>query len=564
MPSRLLRRRRRIAAEDVVLAVVQSVRAPSADLASCGVGRSWSVVGSAVRGRDRARSVIGSRSRWRRRHRRGSRRTSSTRPRPPASSTGTTASSEFFVGGGVAAFDCDDDGRDDLYFAGGTAARGAVPQREPGGRGAALRPPYRRRSPTYRGHRRLPHRHRRRRPRRPGRPPPRRQRHPPGPRRLRVRARQRPLGIDGGHAWTVAFSATWEGTNALPTLAFGQLPGARDRRLRQERARATAPATGHVRTAGRARRRATARCRCCSATGAARASATSAWRTTGTTTSTASEQLWRIAAGQRPAPLHRGRRLAAAADLGDGHRQPGPHRRRPSRGVPHEPGRQQAPDTGPRARAGPTYEDIALERGVTAQRPYAGGDVLPSTAWHPEFEDVNNDGFVDLFVTKGNVEAQPDYAPRSEQPPARAAGRHVRQGARGRASSSIERARGAALVDLNLDGMLDLVVVNRRANVKVWRNVGRGDAEQPRADGRLDRAAAPAAGPERRRHRCVGRGEDRRTGDVDRELTVGGGHAAGQLGWRTFGLGDHDRAEVRVQWPDGETGPWMTCGPASA
>ena len=38
--------------------------------------------------------------------------------------------------------------------------------------------------------------------------------------------------------------------------------------------------------------------------------------------------------------------------------------------------------------------------------------MLPSTAWHPEFQDVNNDGFVDLFVTKGNVEAQPDYATR--------------------------------------------------------------------------------------------------------------------------------------------------------
>ena len=29
------------------------------------------------------------------------------------------------------------------------------------------------------------------------------------------------LGIDGGDTWTVAFSATWEGPNDLPTLAFG-------------------------------------------------------------------------------------------------------------------------------------------------------------------------------------------------------------------------------------------------------------------------------------------------------------------------------------------------------
>ena len=36
--------------------------------------------------------------------------------------------------------------------------------------------------------------------------------------------------------------------------------------------------------------------------------------------------------------------------------------------------------------------------------------MLPSTAWHAEFQDVNNDGFIDLFVTKGNVEAMPDFA----------------------------------------------------------------------------------------------------------------------------------------------------------
>ena len=59
---------------------------------------------------------------------------------------------------------------------------------------------------------------------------------------------------------------------------------------------------------------------------------------------------------------------------------------------------------------GPSYHDIALERGVTAHRPVTGGDVLPSTAWHPEFADVNNDAFVDLYLSKGNVEAMTEYA----------------------------------------------------------------------------------------------------------------------------------------------------------
>ena len=35
------------------------------------------------------------------------------------------------------------------------------------------------------------------------------------------------------------------------------------------------------------------------------------------------------------------------------------------------------------------------------------------------------------------------------------------------------------LADLNLDGLLDLVVVNRRANVGLWRNVGAGNADGP-------------------------------------------------------------------------------------
>ena len=42
-----------------------------------------------------------------------------------------------------------------------------------------------------------------------------------------------------------------------------------------------------------------------------------------------------------------------------------------------------------------------------------------------------------------------------------------------------------------------------------------------------------------------------------RELTVGGGHSGGQLGWVHFGIGSADAAEVRVLWPDGEAGPWM-------
>jgi hypothetical protein len=43
---------------------------------------------------------------------------------------------------------------------------------------------------------------------------------------------------------------------------------------------------------------------------------------------------------------------------------------------------------------------------------------------------------------------------------------------------------------------------------------------------------------------------------VEREVTVGGGHIAGQLGPTHFGLGTADRARVTVTWPDGEVDDW--------
>ena len=174
---------------------------------------------------------------------------------------------------------------------------------------------------------------------------------------------------------------------------------------------------------------------------------------------------------------------------------------------------------------GPTYEDIALQLGVTATRPFVGGDVLPSTAWHAEFQDVNNDGLVDLFVAKGNVEAEPGYATRDPNDLllGRADGTFV-EAAEEAGIVSYARSRGAALVDLNLDGLLDLVVVNRSENVTLWRNVGRGDAAEPAAMGHwiAVRLRQPAPNVD-----AVGAWVEARIGDrtVAREVTVGGGHA---------------------------------------
>jgi len=126
---------------------------------------------------------------------------------------------------------------------------------------------------------------------------------------------------------------------------------------------------------------------------------------------------------------------------------------------------------------GPTYRDLALRAGASANRPYTGGDDRLSTAWHAQFEDVNNDGFMDLFVAKGNVEAQPDYA--DKDPSNLLIGLPdltFVEGAEAAGIVDYARGRGAAVVDLNLDGLLDIVEVKRRENVRLLRSVGAGGA----------------------------------------------------------------------------------------
>ncbi len=362
------------------------------------------------------------------------------------------------------------------------------------------------------------------------------------------------LGLGGGNAWTVAFSATWEAGNTLPTLAFGHY-------LRPD----THDCDGNelVRPDGGARYGAPQPLDpgYCSLS-----LLFSDWDRSGRRDLRVandrnyyldgSEQLWRVEAGQPPRLYTEAdgwRKLQvwgmgiASRDLdGDGY----PEVYVTSQGD----NKLQQLDTPDGGR--PAYHDIALDREVTATQPYTGGDALPSTAWHPAFADVNNDGRADLLVTKGNVEAQPDYAAKDptnlflQQPDGT-----FTEGAEAAGMVRFEPTRGAAVADLNLDGLLDVVLVHRRSPVTVGRNMGSGTAEAPQPMGHWLqlRLSQPAPNVD-----AVGAWIEVRTGDRLQaiELTVGGGHASGQMGWTHVGLGSATGAEVRVRWPDGETGDW--------
>ncbi|POF33720.1 CRTAC1 family protein [Roseibium marinum] len=201
----------------------------------------------------------------------------------------------------------------------------------------------------------------------------------------------------------------------------------------------------------------------------------------------------------------------------------------------------------------PVYQDVAFDLGITAHRPYAGEDLKPSTGWHSEFQDVNNDGLWDLFIAKGNVEAMPDFAAYDPDNLLMGQwdGRFTEAG--GEAGIGLNRrGRGAGLADFNADGLLDIVVVNRGAPVSLFRNLGQGTADNPKPLGNW--LAVDIRQPGKPNRRAVGAKISVRTGtrSMVKDVQVGAGHASGQSGFVHFGLGVAERANVRIKWPDGD------------
>jgi enediyne biosynthesis protein E4 len=198
----------------------------------------------------------------------------------------------------------------------------------------------------------------------------------------------------------------------------------------------------------------------------------------------------------------------------------------------------------------PTMRDEGFAKGAIAQRPFIGTDLNPSTGWHAQFEDVNNDGLADLFIAKGNVDQMPDFALHDPNNllVQRADGSFAEMADKAGVAST-KTSRGAVLADFNADGLVDLLVVNRREPAQIWRNVTQGAGHWLGLTLRQNGSNRDAIGS------WV---EVQMQGHLQsREITVGGGQASGLLGARNFGLGDLKSAKLRVIWPDGERSDWQ-------
>lgn len=357
------------------------------------------------------------------------------------------------------------------------------------------------------------------------------------------------LGFDGGNGWTTAFSATWEGSNRFPTLAVGNYVdredpdgpfGSCDTNYLMR------PASGGFEKYGLE----PAFCPL--------SMLFTDWDRNGTQdlrvsndrhyyVHGGSEQLWSIGSDTRLYSNDDGWKdysiwgmgIASRDITGDGLAEVF----LTSMGDQ----KMQSRDT---TKSGPSYDDATYDRGTTAHRPYTGGDGRPSTGWHVQFGDMDNDGRDDVFIAKGNVEQMPDSAMADPN-------NLLTQNLDGTFSeigeqagiATMARSRGASLADLNLDGLLDLVVVNRRAPLEIYQNVSKVSGKWLTVE-LVQTGSNPNA---------VGAFIEIETETVThtREVTVGGGHASGATLPEHFGLGRAASVKVRVIWPDQARSDWF-------
>jgi hypothetical protein len=175
---------------------------------------------------------------------------------------------------------------------------------------------------------------------------------------------------------------------------------------------------------------------------------------------------------------------------------------------------------------------------------------ISMAGYSPTIADFDNDGWNDIFVTRGHV--QPLDTPsriKVEQPNTifanlGKAGFRALTAEAGLTAQPPRRHRGSAVGDLNRDGRLDVVVSALSAPAEIWENDSPGgnhwlelDLEGTRSnrDGIGARIKVAAAGTVQYNH-----------------VSFAVGHASSSAGPAHFGLGRSESADlVEIRWPSG-------------
>jgi enediyne biosynthesis protein E4 len=174
---------------------------------------------------------------------------------------------------------------------------------------------------------------------------------------------------------------------------------------------------------------------------------------------------------------------------------------------------------------------------------------LPMAGYSPVIADFDNDGWKDIFVTRGHVQSLDSKAIQVVQPNTvfRNAGRAVFQALTAEAGLTAmapSRHRGSAVADFNGDGRLDVVATALSAPAELWINDSPGQAHwlefqlkgsKSNRDGIGARIKLTAAGAIQYNH-----------------VSFAAGYASSSAAPTHFGLGPATSADlVEIRWPSG-------------